>query len=136
MFDPTSARVTPPQDGHGNRVTCAHCGRLISPRRHAHRQKFCGATCREYARKSKNFAATGHTRGLPRSTRNTPANSMACEGQNRGPRSSVNGVLAAVGRGLGNVEVVPTTDGLRRQLIKNAIAAELSARWPTGGLRR
>ena len=92
---------------NGNRITCESCGKTISPKRGSRRQQYCGARCRENARRARNFEIMGRTSPAPRSVENTLINSAACKGD--------------------------FAD--RASLIKRAFETEFAARWPLPGLR-
>jgi hypothetical protein len=125
-----NSSAPPVQARSGNAAVCASCGQTLNPKRHSHRQRWCSEQCRDETRRRENFASMGRTQTKPGSTQNLPAFSVACEGENRG-RGSAGNVLVAIGSGASPQVPIPTDLSIRSELIKRAIAAELSARWPT-----
>jgi len=141
---------------HGNRVICVGCGAVLEPKRGSRRQKFCSYTCRDAARRERNFLATGCSRrvdrgtenaipegaryptsAIPRSVKNTPVKSVACKGDFGDRGSAFNAFpVVAIGLGLGISTTAAIDDHPDAELVRRAIALELGARWPTVGRRR
>jgi hypothetical protein len=146
-----------PGTHHGNRVICAGCGAVLEPRRGSRRQKFCSYTCRDAARRARNFLATGCSRradrgtenaipegpryyptAVPRSVENPTTKSTACKGDlgDRGSTFSALPVVAiGLGLGISTNATAAIDDHPDRDLIRRAIRLELAARWRRGGLR-
>jgi hypothetical protein len=146
-----------PGTHHGNRIVCAGCGAVLEPRRGSRRQKFCSYTCRDAARRERNFLATGCSRradrgtgnaipegarycptAVPRSVENTPTKSTASKGDFGDRGSTFNALpVVAIGLGLGiSTNAVGAIDAHpQADLIRRAIRLELAARWRRGGLR-
>jgi hypothetical protein len=115
---------------HGNRLTCASCGKPIVAKRGSRRRIFCSNTCKEVARRDKLAAPTAPTRSVgispvnsveppanaasdaisegaryyptavARSVKNTPVKSVACKGD-FGDLGSAFNLLPMVAIGLG-----------------------------------
>ena len=105
---------------HGNRSTCATCGKPITAKRGSRRLTYCSESCRKRADRNKasgskieaaeraNWVVLAAAPDPSGSVGNTPTNSAACKGQN-GDRP-------------------PALD--RAELIRRAIESERAARWP------
>ena len=79
---------------HGNSANCGTCGAPLAANRASRRQRFCSASCRDAARRSRNFQKIGKARyphsGMPRSDKNSLGNTNASRTDiaDRGPRIS------------------------------------------------
>jgi hypothetical protein len=67
----------------GNAFVCSNCGTALTPNRASRRQRYCSYTCRDEARRSRNFAISATTRrgnpAIPRSVENRPLVSTSCK---------------------------------------------------------
>ena len=121
--------------GAGNAATCATCGEPLKPKRASRRQRYCCYGCRDEARRARNFAVSGGTRypsqAIPRSARNNPAGSMACEGNFRDLTQHIIAplrVVAAEVIGRRNWRPVVSLDGVRVMVTRLGEASLLTRR--------
>jgi hypothetical protein len=70
---------------NGNAISCTTCGKPITPKPASRRQRYCSYSCRDEARRQRNFANFAYTRtpdkAIPRSARKIPALSKTCKGE-------------------------------------------------------
>jgi hypothetical protein len=67
---------------NGNAISCTTCGKLITPKQASRRQRYCSYSCRDEARRQRNFANFACTRttakAIPRSAQKSSTNSADC----------------------------------------------------------
>jgi hypothetical protein len=110
------------------KLTCAVCGGGLDHKRVGRIRKFCSDRCRDEARRDRDFV--GAFRPPPaevaqthETAENTPTNSMACRGENRGRAFPIDLVGGGAFKWPGS--------GLDSELRRNILAVELG-----GPLRR
>ena len=90
---PVPAEQAPQRKQHGNSTRCAVCGAALHPKRASRRQRFCSDRCRDEDRRARNFAKIGRARyphsGVPRSVKNSAANSSTSKGEIAGRGSAI-----------------------------------------------
>jgi hypothetical protein len=125
------------QIGQGARYRCPICNAPISIKSTGRKRKYCSKACRDGAYRDRVFRVLGTTR-YPPSARGqnpdfSPTKSKAQSADSSSPRSPVNAPIEVLGH-----QCLPWPNpvrGGRARLIANAIAVELTARWPRGGAR-
>jgi hypothetical protein len=122
--------------GQGARRRCSICNFPINVKATGRTAKFCSATCRDTARRNANFEISGRARyphqGEPRNPEKTPTISTPKIGllANRAP--AIRAPIVAIGLGCCTDAQPPERSSERAALIRNAIRAELAARWSRG----
>jgi hypothetical protein len=77
---------------------CAVCKRpLPRARRLGRKRRFCGDKCRSAARRTRNFVSRSYPSSpASRNAKNTPANTIACKGENASRTSPEVGLMSAL----------------------------------------
>jgi hypothetical protein len=134
--------------GQGARRRCPVCNKTINVKTTGRTRRFCSDTCRELARRDRNFHGFGVTRpvgsAMPRNPEISSTNSAACGGTlaDRAPRFRVvagppvpaaNLIIPPFIDRLANTASIPQSE--RREFIQCAVELEFAARWPIGGAR-
>jgi hypothetical protein len=94
------ARLDARQGRAGNDMSCATCGKRLSPKRGSRRMRFCCGACRQAAFRAKKWTSRYEGPEPLRSVRNTPAGSTACNGNFRDRGSGIRGPLGVISREL------------------------------------
>lgn len=120
--------------GQGARRRCATCNAPINVRPIGRTAKFCSATCRDIARRERDFRDSSVTpyigSALPRNPEKTPTNSAICEGALADRGSIAKPPIVAVGLGCHAGPQPPEESAERAALIRRAMKLEFGARWP------
>ena len=122
--------------GQGARRRCPTCNTPLNKNPTGRPRKFCSDTCRDLARREANFRDSRATRpsgsAMPRNPKKTSSNSAICEGTLADRGSAAKAPIVTIGLGCHAGPQPPEKSAERARLIRNAIRAELAARWPRG----
>jgi hypothetical protein len=126
--------------GQGRR-RCLVCSSPIYVKSTGRTRKFCSSTCRDIARRKANFEILGRARyprqGEPRNPEKTPTISTPKIDVLADRRSAAKTPpIVTIGLGCYAAAQSLETSNARAALIRNAIRAELTARWPRGMPRK
>ena len=84
----------------GNAFVCSNCGAVLTPNRASRRQRYCSYTCRDEARRARNFAVSATTRrgssAIPRSAENRHLVSASCRDGLAGRTPSIIGPQSVI----------------------------------------
>jgi hypothetical protein len=121
---------------HGNRITCEKCGRALAPKRGSRRKRFCSDACKFKAFRSKKWADRYQIPDPQRSVQNSSTKPNGCKSILADRVSAIKAPIVAIGLGCCTDAQPHERSRERAALIRNAIRAELAARWSRGrGLR-
>jgi hypothetical protein len=138
LFNPKTeigqgARASKPASlHHGNRITCEKCGRALAPKRSSRRQRFCSDACKFKAFRSKKWADRYQIPDPQRSVQNSSTKPNGCKSILADRASTIKAPIVAIGLGCCTDAQPPERSSERAALIRNAIRAELAARWSRG----
>ena len=114
-------RLDAPQSRAGNDLSCATCGKRLSPKRGSRRMRFCGVACRQSAFRAKKWASRYRGPGPLRSVQDTPAESRTCNGNFGDRGSGIHGPMRAIERELFDGLIwkpVVSPDGVRAEIAR------------------
>ena len=119
--------------GQGARRRCPVCGSSINIKPTGRTRTYCSDHCRDVSRRDRDFRDSSVTPyiglALPRNPEKSSTNSVIYGGglADRAPT-----IIVAIGLGCHAGPQPPERSTERAKLIRNAIRAELMARWPRG----
>ena len=112
--------------GEGARRLCASCGQPLTIKPTGRSRQYCSDTCRDFSRRQRNFAISGHARyphsGVPQNPDFSSANSVTCKAVSADRGSAVKAAPVVV-MGLGVSTPNPSTVASHPQadLVRTAI---------------
>ena len=93
-------RLDAPQGRAGNDLSCATCGKRLSPKWGSRRMRFCSDACRQSAFRAKKWSRRYEAPKALRSVQNSSAGSRACNGNFGDRGSGIRGPLDVIRREL------------------------------------
>lgn len=93
-------RLDAPQGRAGNDISCATCGKRLSPKRGSRRMRFCGIACRQSAFRARKWASHYEGPDPLRSVQNKGGGSIACNGHFAVRASRISGPAKVIVREL------------------------------------